>query len=99
MKPTYAFPNPFAPRQGDLCRIVFGLASAQSVKIQIYDPTMHRVNTLDLGELQPANKHIIEWDGKGSGGEYLPNGTYFYMIEPALESGSKELYNKIVILN
>jgi hypothetical protein len=78
---TYAYPNPFSPRQGPI-RIHYSTGGVgAAVTIELFDFGMNRVRTL-LRNAQRSGtaEHDEIWDGKNDGGSFLPNGVYFYRV-------------------
>ena len=99
IKETYSFPNPFAPRQGQLAQIVFSLSESSRIKIEIYDLTFHKIRTLTDQDYGASSKHIVTWDGKDDTGNEVSNGTYYYQIIPQNNQNTKKIINKITVLN
>ena len=92
---TYAAPSPFAPsRQG--CMVVYSLAEADEVSVDIYDFSSRKVRTLVDGESRPGGRHHREsWDGLDDAGGQVANGVYFFRVETA--SGSRAFGNVVVL--
>jgi len=74
------YPNPFNPETW----IPFELATAASVKLQIYAVSGRLVRTLDLG-YRPAGRYVDHsaaayWDGRNFSGEHAASGIYLYRL-------------------
>ncbi len=94
---TYAYPNPFSPRQEQL-KIKYSTGGKDaSVTIRIYDFGMNYVRTVIQNA--PRNKTIEGapdfWDGRDDAGNLVPNGVYIYRIE--IDS-NQPLFGKIIVL-
>ncbi|MBP7461448.1 MAG: hypothetical protein KBA26_09175 [Candidatus Delongbacteria bacterium] len=99
IKPTYSFPNPFSPVQGQDCQIVFATAREDEVELVIYDNALKPVRHL-VNQLFPAgDRHIVLWNGRNDQGQQVPNGVYFYILKTAHSQNSKPVFNKIVVMN
>jgi hypothetical protein len=66
-------PNPF----GGSTQIVFDMARKAKVTITAYDVRGRTVAEVFEGVL-PQGQHSVSWNGKGSAGEELPSGIYFF---------------------
>ncbi len=62
-------PNPFNPQT----TIAYELASPQQVQLAIYDTRGRQVRALVHGDVMPAGRHTLVWDGRGDDGRELPN--------------------------
>ena len=82
-------PNPF---RGET-RIGFDLPAAANVGLVIYDVQGRKVRTIVDGFV-PAGSHVVEWDGRDSGGRAVASGVYLCRIE----SGGKTEMRKLVRL-
>ncbi len=71
-----AYPNPFNPSTN----ISFGLPSATTVHLYIYNILGRKVKTLASGTYE-AGMHVIVWDGTNDAGEVVSSGLYFYRME------------------
>lgn len=71
-----AYPNPFNPSTN----ISFGLPSAATVHLNIYNILGRKVKTLASGTYE-AGTHVIVWDGTNDAGEVVSSGLYFYRME------------------
>ncbi|MGQ9560233.1 MAG: FlgD immunoglobulin-like domain containing protein [Candidatus Oleimicrobiaceae bacterium] len=69
------YPNPFNP-QTTIC---FALPAEVVVKLQLFDITGHKVNSL-LDERRPAGRYEVVWDGTDGRGAMLPSGVYLYRL-------------------
>lgn len=76
---VYAYPNPFAPSQGDV-RIRIDLASPSDVTVRIFDYAMNHVRTLEAPG-RPAGPNEVSWDGVSERGVRVANGAYIYVVE------------------
>jgi hypothetical protein len=78
---TYAYPNPFSPRQENV-RIHYSTGGVPaSVTIEVFDFGMNRIRTiLRDARRDGAREHDELWDGKDNSGSTLPNGVYFYRV-------------------
>jgi flagellar basal-body rod modification protein FlgD len=65
------------------------LSSDAYVSLQIKDASDKVVATLDQGA-QTAGSHVVSWDGTGTGGGTLPDGTYTVNII-AKDNGGKDV--------
>jgi hypothetical protein len=73
LQPCY--PNPFNPST----RIVFQLAKASPVAIQIFDLSGRLINTLGDREY-PAGIHTLSWDGNDQHDNPVTSGVYLYQM-------------------
>ncbi len=93
---TYAAPNPFAPSR-EHCRVVYSLAEADAVSVDIYDFASRKVRTLVVAESRPGGHHHSEfWDGLDDAGRQVANGVYFFRVETA---GGSRAFGKVVVLD
>lgn len=86
------YPN---PSSGEV-NIAFALAHAERLTLSIVDEHGRLVRRLLSGTPIPAGDFQIVWDGKGNGGETLPNGVYFWNIVGA-NGGAKS--GKLILQN
>ena len=70
------YPNPFNP--GTWLR--FGLPTASTVNLTVYNLLGQEVSTVISGELE-AGVHSVYWDGSSSAGHQVSSGIYFYRLE------------------
>ncbi|TVR36918.1 MAG: hypothetical protein EA390_00370 [Balneolaceae bacterium] len=77
---TYAYPNPYSPRQHSLVRIKFELRDQGPVTVRIFDFGMNRVRTLSVNSNRPGSYEAV-WDGTDQNGRLVANGTYFYVVD------------------
>ena len=92
---TYAAPSPFAPSRQH-CVVVYSLAEAEEVSVDIYDFSSRKVRTLVDGESRPGGRHHREsWDGLDDAGGQVANGVYFFRVETG--SGSQAFGNVVVL--
>lgn len=104
---SYAFPNPFSPRN-EILKIKYGTGGRTlEVTIRIYDFGMNYVRTViqnasrvpthsvSGGVGNELNGVLDFWDGKDDNGNVVPNGVYFYRIE---RTNFEPIYGKIVVM-
>jgi len=84
LSPNY--PNPFNP----VTTIAFGLPSAGSVRLEVFNLLGQRVVVL-VDERMPAGVHEISWDGNADGGMAVSSGVYFYRLETAGFSQTRKM--------
>jgi hypothetical protein len=77
---TYAYPNPFSPKQHSVVRIKFDLNSMTQASVRIFDFGMNPVRTITVDPGAPGNYEAI-WDGTDQTGRLVANGTYFYIVD------------------
>ncbi|MDO9695251.1 MAG: FlgD immunoglobulin-like domain containing protein [Candidatus Latescibacteria bacterium] len=83
-------PNPFNPRTN----IVYDLATAGLVKLEVYDLRGLRVRTL-VAATRPAGRHEAAWDGRDDAGQVVACGTYVARLQAA---GGPASTRKLVLL-
>lgn len=69
------YPNPFNP----VTRIEYALAEPADVMLDVFDLHGRKVHTL-VAARQNAGRYGVEWNGRGSGGEQMASGMYFYRL-------------------
>lgn len=94
---TYAYPNPFSPRQEQL-KIKFSTSGEEAaVTIRIFDFGMNYIRTIIQNA--PRNRTLEGapefWDGTDDNGNFLPNGIYFYRVDIDDE---EPLFGKIIYM-
>ncbi len=72
------YPNPFNPST----RIDFSLEKAGSVELSVYDVAGRKVASLEQGNLDAGNHHVV-WNGKTDAGDPAPTGRYNYVLRTA----------------
>ena len=78
-------PNPFNPTT----RIAFDLATAGSVRLQVFDAAGRLVRTLVQAE-RIAGHYVEVWTGVDTAGNRMPSGVYFYRLDaPNFEATRK----------
>jgi hypothetical protein len=70
-------PNPFNSHT----TIDYSLASAESVRLSVFDMNGRTVRTLMRDAIVPAGRHAVAWDGRADDGRVLPSGVYFSRLE------------------
>lgn len=86
------YPNPSA---GDV-KIEFSLAQAERIDLSIFDANGRLIRRLLAGDLIPAGKFQLVWDGRDGAGNPPANGAYFWRIngeKGSLASGKLILQN------
>jgi hypothetical protein len=78
------YPNPFNPST----TIRFGLPSAASVRLTVYDALGREVRTL-LDQEHAAGYVTVTWDGVNNSGVSVSSGIYFYRIQAQPAGGAK----------
>jgi hypothetical protein len=80
-------PNPFNPTT----TIVFDVATAGAVRIEIYDVSGSLVRTL-VNEEKGIGRHVATWDGRDGTGNQVHTGVYFCrMTAPGYTSQAKKM--------
>ncbi len=80
------YPNPLNPST----TITFYLPSEGHVTLRVFDASGREVARL-LDAVTSAGEHVVDWDGKDSGGNTLNSGVYFYELRTAAEIESKKM--------
>jgi hypothetical protein len=92
---TYAYPNPFSPRDEKLTRIHYTTGTAAAnVTIELFDFGMNRVRTLLNIALRTGELDEL-WDGRNDTGDIVPNGVYFYRV---VVDDDNPVWGKILVL-
>jgi len=92
---TYAFPNPFSPKQ-EITKIKYALGSSSNVTIRILDFGMHLVKTvIQNAPRNSSGEYMENWDGKDESGKIVPNGVYFYRID---RGSGQPVFGKIMVI-
>ncbi len=100
---TYAFPNPFSPKQ-DVLKIKYSTGGkSEPVTIRIFDFGMHYIRTIIQNAQRSNPTHGVDnsngvidyWDGKDDNGNVVPNGVYFYRVDVGSD---KPVFGKILVL-
>jgi hypothetical protein len=94
---TYAYPNPFSPRQEQL-KIKYSTGGTNaSVTIRIYNFSFEYVATVIQNA--PRNRTLEGppefWDGKDDAGNVIPNGVYLYRVDV---DSNDPLFGKIILM-
>lgn len=90
---VYAYPNPFAPSEGEV-RIRLDLGAPADVTVRVFDVAMNLVRTLDAPG-RPAGPNEVFWDGRTDGGLRAANGAYIYVVE----AGGRQLSGRILVID
>jgi|GEM_PF-6689895 len=69
-------PNPFNPST----KIIYSLREACHVRLGVFDVRGAEVTTL-VDERQPAQEHVVAWDGLNSNGQKVATGVYFCRLQ------------------
>jgi flagellar basal-body rod modification protein FlgD len=73
--------NTISHKSGGSDTLAYSLGGeAESIKIEIYNATGDRVDTVKLGS-QPKGKNQVAWDGLNSQGELLAAGNYSFTVK------------------
>lgn len=91
---TYAYPNPFSPRQHDLIRIKFETENSSAVTVRLYDFSMNLIRILDEKRELEAGTYEAVWDGTDQQGRKVANGAVFYEVD----TGRHKSVGKILLL-
>jgi hypothetical protein len=83
-------PNPFNPST----EVRFGLPTAQSVSLRVYDASGRLVRELLAERPMEAGFHSVRWNGRDEGGAGASSGIYVYV----LETESQRLSGKMTLL-
>ena len=83
------FPNPFNPAT----RIIYDLAEASDVRLEIYDLMGRNIKTL-VNRTQGAGRHFISWNGDDHAGNQVGAGVYLYK----LHAGNKIFTRKMILM-
>jgi hypothetical protein len=82
-------PNPVT----GAAQIVYDLAVASPVRLGLFDLQGRRVRELENSATAGAGRHVVEWNGRGAGGERLRAGIYFLW----LEAGGTRQMRRVVV--
>jgi hypothetical protein len=94
---TYAYPNPFSPRQEQL-KIIYSTENVPAqVTIRIFDFGMNYVRTIiqNVTRQRGPDGPPDFWDGTDDNGNFLPNGVYIYRVDI---NDDEPLFGKIIYL-
>lgn len=79
---SYAFPNPFRPKNSVVNIKYFLQKESGEVTIRIFDFGMNLVRTVIQNTTRNNKGEKIDtWDGKDDYGKTVPNGVYFYRVD------------------
>lgn len=79
-------PNPFNPATS----ISFIVPEPSRTELVVYDVTGALVRRL-VGEVSPAGRHTVNWDGTNKVGEQVSSGTYFYRLTVGKRSTTRKM--------
>ncbi|MEP7027767.1 MAG: FlgD immunoglobulin-like domain containing protein, partial [Candidatus Eisenbacteria bacterium] len=68
------------PARGE-ARFALTLPAAAAVRATVFNPAGRRVAILRSGELRPAGRELVRWDGRDAGGRSAPPGVYALEVE------------------
>jgi hypothetical protein len=104
---TYAYPNPFSPKQ-DILKIKYSTGGKNSsVTIRIFDFGMNYIRTIINNATRGQYSHVVDnrdlqnngvedtWDGRDDSGSIVPNGVYFYRID---FDSNNPVFGKILVV-
>lgn len=83
-RPSYNYPNPFAPGTGQRTYLVIPLAPGQAagpVRVRIFDAAGRPVRTLEVPADRVWPGSTVAWDGRNDAGGPVANGVYPYRLE------------------
>ena len=80
------YPNPF--NSGTV--IPFSLSGETEVHLQVFDVLGRPVVNLVVGRLQ-TGRYEANWDGRGTGGQLVPSGIYFYRLRSGNRAESRKM--------
>ncbi len=82
------YPNPFNPGT----RIEIDIPEDTNADLSIFDLLGKKIITLFAGKIK-ARTHAFYWNGRGSGGNFVPSGIYFYVLSTRdFTSGKRMLF-------
>jgi flagellar hook assembly protein FlgD len=91
------YPNPFNPTT----TINYSLKENAKVSLNIYNIKGQKVRML-VNEVLPAGEHSAIWNGRGSNGNQVSSGIYFYKMclhpESSGKAGDFQKVKKMVLL-
>ena len=93
---TYAYPNPFSPRQQPV-RFHYSTGGAPgSVTLEVFDFGMNRVRTVVRdAQRSGTSEHDEIWDGRNDAGTLVVNGVYFYRVRV---NGGDPAWGKVMVI-
>jgi hypothetical protein len=94
---TYAYPNPFSPRQEQL-KIKYSTGGKTSfVTIRIFDFGMNYIHTVIQNAPRTKTLEGVPdfWNGRDDNGNLVPNGVYLYRVDVDSE---EPLFGKIIVM-
>jgi hypothetical protein len=93
---SYAYPNPFSPRQ-EMVRFHYSTGGQSApVTIEVFDFGMNRVRTLVRDAVRGGSGEFDEvWDGTDDSGRMVLNGVYFYRLTVG---SSDPMWGKVMVL-
>jgi hypothetical protein len=93
---SYAYPNPFSPRQ-EVVRFHYSTGGQSvPVTIEVFDFGMNRVRTVVRDAVRSGSGELDEvWDGTDDAGRPVRNGVYFYRL---MVGTSDPAWGKVMVL-
>ncbi len=77
--------------------IPFVLGEPAQVRLSIFDAAGRAVRVVDLG-IQGTGEHRVPWDALDPAGRRVPGGIYFYRLEAATETASREVATRRLVV-
>jgi len=92
---AWHYPNPFRVATSDEeLRIVFEISLTLPVQAVVFDVVGRVVTRLRQGEIFPAGRHELRWNGRNADGQRVPTGLYFYQ----LQAGAQTQTAKVLVI-
>jgi photosystem II stability/assembly factor-like uncharacterized protein len=93
---TYAYPNPFSPKQ-EMARVHYSTGGrSAAVTVEVFDFGMNRVRTIIKDALRSgSSEHDEIWDGLDDARRLVANGVYFYRVTV---EGNDPAWGKVMVL-
>ncbi|MBP7507566.1 MAG: DUF362 domain-containing protein [Prolixibacteraceae bacterium] len=86
------FPNPF----NDMTTIKFNLDEMSSVRMDVYDISGRKVNSVNIGKLN-SGAQMYEWTATDTRGNALAAGIYTYTLNISGKKGNSTISNKMML--
>ena len=84
-----SFPNPFNPST----KFEVSIIEKNTLSVDVYNAVGRKVNSL-MNKVSNPGRYIIEWNGKGIGGNVMPSGLYFIRVK----SGNNFEIKKVLLI-